>query len=276
MAIEDIQLKDPEVATKEMTDNMFDSLFGAEGDSREAKSQGEPQPETQEPKAKEESSEPNVDIRLKKFKEQRDQERAENQRLKEELARLKGREEVLTKKDDADEVDPTEYMSDTEKALYERNQELTNTVKQLADVVNGIKKNESQQKIQNDEDSFFESHPELKEKREQVTEELLEFLQEKPELKKLVVNRSVNINQVYAMMEAGKPKELKKRPTNEPAAFSGSTKTAPSGSDVASDLDTQLKKASEILSNPESTNKREAAEFLGNTITEDIISQLEI
>ena len=278
MPIEDIEIKAPEILTQEMGESVFNEMF----DQRQPEFQNQDADlGVSESLNQVEDDIPNASIRLEKMKKQRDDATKEMQTLKEQFAELKG--QISAFKDfnnnngDIDpEVDPTEYMDDVQKLNYTENQKIKEQVKQLTDVIQGIQTDKTKDKIQKQEDNFFDSKPELKAKKDEVVGELLDYLQDKPSIKAMIKDGSVTLNEVYGMYSASKPQSTKRSQVSNPdKIFSGHSEPVQANRDQVSENDVNRKKALSILRNKESMNKSDAVNYLKDTITSDLISQLD-
>lgn len=277
MPMEDIKIKSSDILTQEMGDAVLSSMFGEEQTSQlqgESKIVGETQPTTQE-----QEDIPNASIRLEKMRRQRDEDRQKVSELERKLAEMTGKLSVLEKSDDSEDsgVDPTEYMDDTQRFLYNENQQLKETISKLTHVVQGIQTDSSKKKLEDQENRFFDNNPQLKENREQFVEDMLGYLKDKPSIKEMLKNGEVSLSEVYGMYSASRPQSTKTSQVSNPdRVFSGSSEPAPVGKAQSAEFEAARKKARQILHDPDSTNKKQAVEFLQKDITNDIISQLDI
>jgi len=278
MPIEDIEIKAPEILTQEMGESVFNEMFDQKqpGVKNQDADLG-----VSESLNQVEDDIPNASIRLEKMKKQRDDATQEMQALKEQFAELKGQisafKDLNNNNGDIDtEVDPTEYMDDVQKLNYTETQNLKEQVKQLTDVIQGIQTDKTKDKIQKQEDNFFDSKPELKAKKDEVVGELLDYLKDKPSIKAMIKEGSVTLNEVYGMYSASKPQSTKTSQVSNPDKFfSGHSEPVQSNRDQVSENDVNRKKALRILRNKESMNKSDAVNYLKDTITSDLISQLD-
>jgi len=273
MSLEDIEIKNPEALTKEMGEAVFNQLF-------EGEPAGEPKPDSAAQLSDDEQLEdiPNASIRLDKLKKQRDEERSRAQDLERRLAQMEGKLSVLDKGDSQDdEVDPTEYMDDTQKFLFNENQQLKDNISKLTDAVQGMQNEGSKKKLEDQESRFFENNPELNKNRDEFVEDMLSYLKDKPSIKSMLKAGEVSLAEVHGMYSASKPKSVKNSQVSNPdKVFSGHSGSLPASKNSNSESQAVRRKAINILNNRDSTNKKEATDFLQKEITEDIISQLDI
>jgi hypothetical protein len=155
-------------------------------------------------------------------------------------------------------------------------QQLKNTINKLTEVVQGIQEKGSKTKLQKQEESFFESNPDLKQNKEEFIEDLLGYLNEKPTVKKMLKNGEMNLFEVYGMYKAGNPKSSKTTQVSNPdRLFSGHSKSVPVSRTQDSNSELASKKALQILRDRDSTNKGQAAKHIQNQIVGDILSFLD-
>lgn len=276
MSLEDIEIKAPGA---EMGAAVFDGLFGEEQkqDSSQApvepKQSGDAQPTDQV----QNESIPNEAIRFEKMREQRDAERQARADLEKRLAQAEGKLSVLEPGDsNEDTPEPTEYMSDTEKFLYNESQKLKEMMEKVTGVVDGIQTEGTKTKLQIQEEQFFENNPELKERRQEFINEMLGYLDGKPRVKEMLKAGELSIQEIYGMHKAANPKSTKVSQVSNPEKlFSGHTGSVPVGRAPDAEAAQAKRRASEILHDPNSTNKREAVEFLQKGIVNEIISILD-
>lgn len=220
---------------------------------------------------------PNASIRLEKMRKQRDEERAQRSELERQIAEMKGKLSVLDKSGDGEsqEADPTEYMDETQQYLYQQNQELKNTIGQLSEAVNSMKVKESKERLAKQETQFLDQHPELKENKDQFVDDMMGYLDGKPEIARMLSGGNLSLNEVYAMYSAGNPKSTKKAEVSNPdAVFSGSSDSVRARQTDKADIELGIKKANKVLTDPNSTNKAEATEYLLDNVVDTIYSQL--
>lgn len=273
MPLEDIEIKDPAVLSKEMGESIFKEIFpdrAIESQDGEQKMQGDAQPVDQI-----QEDVPNFQIRLDKMRDQRDNSKKELDLMKQHFSEMKGKVSVLEKKDDDEIVNPTEYMDDTQKYLYGQNQQMQKTIESLVGVVKGMKTGESERDLQDQENRFFDNKPELKEGRQKIVDSVLDYLSDKPEIKEMMRNKKLNLTQVYAMYSSDNPKSVKKTSVSNPdTIFSGHSQSIPAGKAESAESDLVRKKAIQILNDPNSTNKKQATQALNEQISQSIISEL--
>lgn len=280
MSANDVEFKDPEALTQEMGEAIFTEMFGEDhGFKGEPKLQSEAQPVEQNENIQpsDDKEVPNAQIRLDKMRQQRDEERSQRAELEKRLAQMEGKLSVLDKKDDSDNADPFDYMDETQQFLYKQNQELKDTVEKLANSVQGMKEEGSRAKLTEQENQFFENNPELKDNRDKFVNDMLDYLDDKPGIKKMLRDGELKLSEVYGMYTANNPKSVKQSQVSDPdKVFSGSSNAVSAGKTSELDQDVAYKKALQILHTKDSTNKKQATDFIGDKITQDIISQLEI
>lgn len=272
MSTDSVELKDPESLTKNMGAEILSAMFGDKFQG-ELKSKGEAQP-----LGKKQEDIPNASIRLDKMKNQRDEERKLRSELEKRLAQMEGKLSVLEKPKGAeDEVDPTEYMDDTQRLLYNENQKLKDTISKLTEVVNGIQTEGTKKKLEEQENRFFDNNPKLKENRDQFVKDMLDYLENKPAIKKMLKSGDITLSEVYGMYEGSKPKSTKTTEISDPnLVFSGSSSSVPAGKTEEIDINQARSKASRILNDKESVNKKAAIDFYLKDIVGNITSQLDI
>lgn len=280
MGIEDIELRDPGELTQEMGQAVFNEMFGDEQSPPPEQNQQETVEFNNE--AQESQPEPeNAQIRLDKFKSQRDEARQELLQTKEALAKLQGTVEAMqnmtkTEVKSVEEVDPTEYMDEADRLNYQKIQGLESTVQKLTEVIQNLQTGETARKLDAQEENFFKERPELQAKREEITDNLLDYLKDKPFFKDALKSGAMNLGEVYGAYQAANPQSTKRAQVSNPNnVFSGSSQPAPASQPKALDANQDYKKALNILHNPDSMNKRQAVKFLESQITNDIISQLD-
>jgi len=118
----------------EKLEQVMDSMFSSEEQKPDVKAK---KPDVKQQESGTHQPEPgaqddkNVEFRIKKHREERDEARNQNQLLREQLAKATGVIETTSKFYSADnpEVDPTEDMTETEKMLYSQNLQLKEELK---------------------------------------------------------------------------------------------------------------------------------------------------
>jgi hypothetical protein len=284
MGLEQLETVNADALNQEISDNLISDLYQEEEaeSSSDEPSSNESVLDSEEQESDTEGSEnlnediPNASIRLEKMRSQRDEERQQRFELEKRLAELTGKISVLenSNKDNEDSSDPTEYMSDTEKYLYNQNKGLQENIKMLTDQIEKVAINESTRKLQEEEDRFLESNPDLKKNKDQFVDEMLGYLKDRPQVKQLLADGKIKLAEVYGMYKSTRPSPKKTSKVSDPSkVFSGNSKPTSKGSD---DSDVNLRKALNILHDKHSTNKHEAVGFLQSKITDDIISELDI
>jgi hypothetical protein len=273
MGIENVEIKNSDQVNQDLQ-ALGTQMFG-DPTQGEPNVEGEAQPSDQVQEQTEEM--PNASIRLDKMRKQRDEERTARSDLEKRLAQMEGKLSVLDKSNDVEsEADPTDYMDDTQKFLYNENKSLKETIGKLTNVVEGIQTDGSKQRLQEQEDRFFDNNPNLKANKDQFVDDMLDYLKAKPNIKKMLKNGEVNLSEVYGMYNASNPQSTKTARVSDPdKIFSGHSEGVPSGKPQAADVAVQHRKAMQILHDRDSTNKGQAVDFLRQEITNNIISQLD-
>jgi hypothetical protein len=282
MSLEDIEFKNPAEVTKEMGDAVYADLFGEENQQPTVQDEPKPQDDAQsvEPEASQESELiediPNASIRLEKLKKQRDEERQQRADLEKELAEMRGKLSVLENKgNDADESDPTEYMDETQKFLFNQNKQLKEDMAKLVEVVQKREEEVSSNRLKEEENRFFENNPDLKKNKDEFVEDILGYLGDKPSIKKMLVDGKVSLGEVYGMYSASKPKSVKKTQVSNPdKVFSGHSSSVPANKSQEAETDANLKKAISILHDRESRNKAAAVNVLQKDIEKHIFADI--
>lgn len=283
MGIDDIEIPDEGTLTQDMGEYFNNVMFG-EGNPLQEKAPEQTQPEAEpqgqtSDEVEPQTEEPNREIRLDKLKGQRDEardqlikEREARARLEGELAALKQQKETEA---DTDTVDETEYMTDGERLAYNKARELESVVSKLTDVIETMQKDKNKESLQKQEDAFFELNPDLSKQKDEVVGNLVKYLEDKPELKKMITTKRLSLQELYGMYKASKPESTVKKEVSDPnKVFSGKTSSAPPAGDK--DVKVLLDKAASILGNPDSENKADAVKVLQDSIVADITSQLTI
>jgi len=278
MGIEDVTIPTQEDVLNQMGDAIMADLFGEQVQANpEVVPDNVQQPQEQEAQSENVVEDiPNASIRLDKMKAQRDEERQRVLELEKKLARMEGQMEATKPQETTEsDVDPTEYMSDVEKELYLKNKALQEQVDLLAKGFSSIEQQKKEESLTKQENQFFENNPELKERREDVVNEVLDYLKDKPEIKTLLRDSKLNISEIYGMVMASKPQSTKVVQKNDPSkVFSNHDSSVASGAADQLDSNHEMKKAIGILRDRESTNKAQAANFMLDAITKDISSSL--
>lgn len=219
---------------------------------------------------------PNGKIRLEKMKKQRDEAKIELDALKYEKARLEGELSVLKKPAGSEESeDPTTFMTETEKKIFNELNETKSEVARLKAEAENRSKNESINDLSKSEEAFFNNNPELQKKRDEVVEEISDFLKDNKDLAKQVIAKKLSINQVWAMINADKAENqattTRKVQNPDVLASGGRRDSTAVKSEVREDEDA-YSTAVKIAQDRDSRNKAEAAKILNSVITRDIIS----
>tara|TARA_R110000787_G_scaffold272740_1_gene380256 strand:+ start:5128 stop:5946 length:819 start_codon:yes stop_codon:yes gene_type:complete len=258
MPLEDREMKNVEVVDADITSLIAEGLFGELGAQSESKEQTELKvpDEAQSENTEEDADLPNAGIRLEKMKAQRDSDRAELSELKLQMAEFKGMISA-TKKEDIAEEDPTEYMDETQKALYNQHIALEKKYNELQESVGQFKIDKVRDTISKDENSFFDNNPDLQPTRQELVADMLTYLNDKPEITQLFRDQKVTMKEVHGMYQASKPKSTTKSEVKNPdKLFSGHSKSVPSEK-IVNEISNNRKILS-ILNDKNSTNKADA------------------
>ena len=216
---------------------------------------------------------PNASIRLDKMRDQRDEARHKISELEKQLAEKDGKLSVLEQNDVED--DPTEYMTDNEKLMFEHSRELDEKINKIVDVVNSMQTENSRKKLDDQEANFFNNNPQLKQQKEVVVKELLDYVNTKPYLKEGLRSGQINIDEAYGAYQASNPSpKIQTQVKNPEQVFSGGSQALPTSPDLL-DMNVVRNKATAILRDKHSTNKAQAVDVLHKDITQNIISMLD-
>lgn len=260
------------------SDFLSEEISKEKGQVQEQKPSGEAQPDAQQTGESDDlefGDMPNGQVRYEKMKKQRDQEKIDNLDLKTRLANAEGKLSVLDKGDSPnqeEQSDPTELMSDTEKYLYQQNQKLQDQLKQLGESVTGINKDRALNSANRREEIFFKNNPDLK--REQVVDQVKEFLNERPHFKQMLFKREMELGEVLAVMNSGKQSNPTPNSQDLTKVFGSGRPKAVAPGKKSFDKQDDFGKADDILNNPYSTNKGEATQVINDSLTDFVISQL--
>jgi hypothetical protein len=220
---------------------------------------------------------PNAQIRIDKMREQRDEARTNENAMRERIAKLEGITETMQKTQEQSaepEPDPTEYMSDTELILHNQQKTILDNMAKLSAAVTGINTTQKEDQISKEEDNFFKSNPELKDEKKEVTDSILDYLKDKPEIKKMLLSKQISLNEIYGMVTAKNPPSQVRTEVVKPAGFSGQTGSGSPASVDVEDSQKGVKSALNVLRNPDSFNKKDATEFLLGNIADDILKSM--
>lgn len=224
--------------------------------------------------SKEEKPE-NYDIRIKKALEQRDEARKKAEELESKMAHIQGQIDAMVKMNTTPEQDPTEVMTDTEKALYLELQKTKQEMQSMADMVNQVEQKSKQNEYQTREENFWKSNPQYdtEEKKQEIREAMTEYAKSNQEIAKLLLQGQITLNEVHtlALIKAGKFPTTQSKPEDSTKVF-GNGKTEPSPVNVAATGSNDVEKAIKILRNKESTNKGEATDVIVKTFANDIMA----
>lgn len=259
-----------EESSEDIVDIINDALQGETKQER-VKESGDAQSDSKENKKGSEEV-PNFQIRIDKMRNQRDKERENNLELQKKIAQLEGKLSVLNQEEDND-VDPTEYMDDAQKFLYNENKELKNQLSEISKKLNNIDINENKKNLKDQENRFFENNPELKENREKVVNELLDYLEERPKIKSMLRDGELTVNEVYGIYKSNNPNSTKTSQVNDPKkVFSGHSDSVPLSK---TDVDDRYVQSLNILRGNKSGDKEQAVADVQNVLIDDIISQIQ-
>ena len=263
---------------EQVMDNMFSSeepnpdIKANKPDVKQQES-GKHQPEsgTQDDK--------NLELRMKKHREERDEARSANQLLREENAKYKGIVETNNKfySEQNPEVDPTEDMTETEKMLYEQNQELQKQLKGLTDDFKGVKNNAISNEFKNREDIFWKNVDGVvntPEKKAEAKELIKGYLKDRPLIVNDVISGKISLKDVFEASTIGTNMAIVNNATQDGSQFFGKGREeTPSPREEqtrSDDWDT----AKSILKNPDSENKGKAVRAGVSEIANDILKSM--
>jgi len=278
MALEDIEIKNADDVETGIKSLISEGLFGdlsAQSDSEEVVEQkvsDEAQSENNTEEEKEDSDIPNASIRLDKMRKQRDDDRDKVSALENQLSELKGMLNVMNNKEEESvDEDPTQYMDETQKSLYEKHEILTKKYAELEKSVGKIETDKVQESLLKEENLFFDNNPNLKAKQQELVDGMYVYLKAKPDIAQLLADRKLTVNEIYGMYEASRPKSSTKTQVKSPdKVFSGHSGSVPSEKTV--DMANNRKKALSILNDPNSTNKADAVNYGINSFAENLLS----
>ena len=264
----------------EMGDLIANQMFGEPQEPQQEAQESNQSIESQDQQIEDAQAEqnediPNASIRLDKMRKQRDEERTRARELERKIAEMEGKLSVLDKNENTEQqVDPTQMMDDTEKYLYEKVQGMEGVISKLAKLTEDLSVDKERGRIKEQEERFFESNPELKERREQYVEEVLDYLEDKPALKDMLRKGQVSLGEINGMYQATKSRSKPKKEVANPAVFSGHSQSVPKGNDTDTSGGVEYRKAVNILRDKNSRNKAQAVDFLGKQVTQDILQQI--
>lgn len=264
-------------------DDVVNSIVSEMDGDNEVETTGNPQPEpkdqVKDPDELDFGDMPNGRIRYDKIRGQKDKLSSEVEDLKRQLAERDGKLSVLERsEDDNGDSDVTEYMDEPTKALYDQNKELTNIVKQLSDEVINMKKGKIVENLSKKEEVFFQTKPELKEKRDEVVSEVRDYLSDRPGVRKLLRTGGISFNELYAMVKAdsGSSKQgVKAKSQNPDNVFGKKNSSESPGGSFSDDSTDVMSEAKKALEDPNSTNKREATAALMSMFSDSVLNQLD-
>lgn len=230
--------------------------------------------EVKEPEQKKDEKPENYEIRLEKFKKQRDEQMAKNQELESRIAHLQGQIETVLKLGQQPEQDPTEMMDDVQKALYLELQKAKQDQAKMAEMLASVENRARQQEYTTREDMFFKSNPQYdtEDKKQEARDTMIEYAKANPKVGKLLLDGEISLNEVHtlALIKSGKLPNLQSKAQDSTKVF-GNGKTEQPSSNVASEGISNVEKAIKILRNKESTNKGEASNVLIDSFADSVI-----
>jgi len=232
----------------------------------EVKQSESPQPDTHAaPQDK------NEEFRVKKHLQERDEAREEARLLKEQLEYLKGKVDVFSSvsKQQEQQDDPTEYMTDTEKALFMQQQELKKTLESMSAAVSQVATKVVTQENRQREENFFKNNPTVN--RTDASELIQSFAKQNPVIGQALISGEVDLQQVYDLALLRSGKSVQPRQADPNAVFGVVNTTAPARQEVVVDT---WGTADKILKDKNSTNKKDAVDSQLNELTNNFITML--
>jgi hypothetical protein len=208
---------------------------------------------------------PNGKIRYEKLKEQSSEKDSTISDLQLEVARLKGQNEVLDRPETTEEEDPTQYMSDEEKKDHQRDQEVDSLRAEIRD----LQKSNIKKSLQEKDNAFYANHPDLEKTRSEHSKQMLAFIRSKPGTAKDVYDGVTSLEQIHLMMGGGKSEVVQ-----DPAEVFGTTKGSPAPARTTSKTKDKVKSANDVLSDPNSMNKKAAVQDIENDIVDELFDML--
>ena len=266
----------------EKLEQVMDSMFSSEEQKPDVKAKKpdvkqqvsgthQPEPGAQDDK--------NVEFRIKKHREERDEARNQNQLLREQLAKATGVIETTSKFYSADnpEVDPTEDMTETEKMLYSQNLQLKEELKGLTDDFKGVKNNAISNEFKSREDVFWKNVDGVvntPEKKAEAKELIKGYLKDRPLIVDDVITGKISLKDVFEASTIGTDMAIVNNAKQDGSKFFGKgTEETPAPREEqaqANDWDT----AKSILKNPDSENKGQAVKAGVGEIADDILKSM--
>tara|TARA_R100000306_G_scaffold61395_2_gene63799 strand:- start:489 stop:1268 length:780 start_codon:yes stop_codon:yes gene_type:complete len=200
---------------------------------------------------------PNGQIRYDKAKKQLQQERTERLELEKQVARLEGKMEAT--QPGKEKEDPTEYMSDSEKFLYQQNLAMKDAMEKILPVINNLSKSNTMTGLEKSENIFFEDNPQLKARKPEVIQEVAEFLTENPQFKSMLSAKQISFDQLWGAVQATN-KSTKRVTTDDPGNYFSGNRSKPSSRSVVAQED-NLAAAMKTITDPKADNKAEAMDY---------------
>lgn len=217
---------------------------------------------------------PNGKIRYDKLKGQLSEKDKLIAELQQQNAEFKGKLSVLGKSDNDEgqepEVDPTENMTETERLLYKRSEQLEAMLKQVLGKQNLFDKKEAVGKLQSKEEAFFASNPSLQQEREAITGQVIDYINAKPRFKEMLVKGEMDIADIYVLAtgrERPQPAQKQVRVQNPDGFLSGNRRSA---TPPASPRGDDYNNAAAALRSPVAKNRAEALHVMESAIMADI------
>ena len=266
----------------EKLEQVMDSKFSSEEQKPDVKAK---KPDVKQQESGTHQPEPgaqddkNVEFRIKKHREERDEARNQNQLLREQLAKATGVIETTSKFYSADnpEVDPTEDMTETEKMLYSQNLQLKEELKGLTDDFKGVKNNAISNEFKSREDVFWKNVDGVvntPEKKAEAKELIKGYLKDRPLIVDDVITGKISLKDVFEASTIGTDMAIVNNAKQDGSKFFGKgTEETPAPREEqaqANDWDT----AKSILKNPDSENKGQAVKAGVGEIADDILKSM--
>lgn len=218
----------------------------------------------------------NAEIRLKKFKNQRNEARNKVIELERQLAEMKGKVSVLEKpikEVDQKEEDPTEYMTENEKFLFNENKKLKEELSEFTKFVSESKKEKKVNQLSEREKIFFKNNPELENNLDIVSEKIESYLKGKPFLVERVINNELSFDELWALISVNDKNDKVVRKVQDPdKVFSKSNNIATGIKESTHKQNSS--KYSEAVSEYRKTNSKQAHNDVLNSATEHILDFL--
>jgi hypothetical protein len=222
---------------------------------------------------------PNYDVRLKKHLKERDEARERAAALEKRLSELEQERLKESKAKEAQEEieSVTAHMTENEKYLFERaqteKQELQEKLNKIDTVVSEITKEKIVSSLSLKEERFFADHPHLIDNRDEVSGEILDYLQSRPEMRRLLIEGQADLSEIWGAVSAKRKMTTgdvsSKKSHNSDRVF-GSGRQSVGGGSVSDQGDSDWDTARSILRNPDSRDKKAAIRSMKSTIFSDI------